>query len=55
MVLSQDRLGYKNVKPLGRYGGHPGQKAASQLSPYRRDRIVVGEDRTGTCRATGTD
>jgi hypothetical protein len=35
--------------------GPPGREPVSQLSPYRRDRSVVGDDRTGTGPATGND
>jgi hypothetical protein len=44
----------RTSRPRGRYGGHPGQEAASQLSPHRRGRTVVGHDRPRTCRATPT-
>jgi hypothetical protein len=42
-------------RPLGRYGRPSWPEPVSQLSPYRRDRSVVGEDRTETGRATGND
>jgi hypothetical protein len=47
-------LGDKNVKASERLRRAP-WPGACQLSPYRRARTVVGDDRTGTCRAMGND
>jgi hypothetical protein len=45
----------RTSRPRGRYGGHPDQEPARQLSPHRRDKTMMGHDRPRTCRATGND
>jgi hypothetical protein len=43
------------IDPVGDRAGVDQQPAGQPASPYRRDRSVVGDDRTGTCRATGNN